>query len=139
MPYRADDALAAFSGLWKTGFLDNLWIEVIDEPYENGVTGKHVVFHLEERLRVKGLEFVGAREVEPSRIETELKNRRFGIGGLVPEEASLLRRVRAVVMDLYAQQGYPNATVEVRKLPIPGGLKLAQLVFDIKAGARSRF
>ena len=39
--------------LWDTGFLSDLWIEVVDEPYANGVPAKRVIFNLEERERVK--------------------------------------------------------------------------------------
>src|SRR5690242_789437 len=42
VPFNEDAVKADFWGLWRTGFLDNLWIEVIDEPYANGVEGKHV-------------------------------------------------------------------------------------------------
>jgi len=48
-PYSESSLIADFNALFRTGFLDNLWIEVIDEPYPNGVKAKHVVFHLEER------------------------------------------------------------------------------------------
>src|SRR5262245_17526623 len=37
VPYKEDDVLAAFDRLWRLKFLDDLWIEAIDEPYENGV------------------------------------------------------------------------------------------------------
>ena len=58
-------------------FLDNLWIEVIDEPYENGVMGKHVIFHIEERPRLKVVDYVPAvgtkMKVEISKIEEALR------------------------------------------------------------------
>ncbi len=33
-----------FRRLWATNFLDNLWIEVLDEPFDNGVIGKRVIY-----------------------------------------------------------------------------------------------
>jgi hypothetical protein len=42
-----------FKRLWGTSFLDNLWIEVTDAPYDNGVVGKRIVFNMEERPRIK--------------------------------------------------------------------------------------
>ncbi len=59
-PYDEDAVQADFWNLWRTNFLDNLWIEVIDEPYDNGVMGKHVIFHIEERSRVKVVDYVPA-------------------------------------------------------------------------------
>ena len=50
-----------FWNLWRTNFLEDLWIERFDEPYENGVVGVHVVFHMEERARVKIVDYVPAR------------------------------------------------------------------------------
>ena len=138
VPYNEDDALRAFSRLWRTNFLDDLWIEVIDEPFENDVIGKHVIFHLEERLRLKGIDFAGATEVEISKIEEALKDQGIGRpgGGFVLDESTLIRNVRSVVKAVYAGRGYPNATVEVTKTLIPGGLRLFRLTFDIKAGTR---
>jgi hypothetical protein len=37
IPYDEDSIQADFYRLWSTNFLDNLWIEVVDEPFENGV------------------------------------------------------------------------------------------------------
>src|SRR3972149_1009141 len=44
-PYAEDAVKPDFWGLWRTNFLDNLWIEVIDEPFPNGVAARHIVFH----------------------------------------------------------------------------------------------
>jgi hypothetical protein len=139
VPYKTGDALKAFSQLWRTGFLENLWIEVIDEPYENGVMGKHVIFHIEERQRVKGIELIGSTVVAVSKIEDALKRQRIhpDTGGFVSEEADLIRNVRRVILDLYAEQGYANATIDVRKVTIPGAMRLVRLTFDIKEGTKN--
>jgi Surface antigen variable number repeat len=138
VPYKKDDALTAFSRLWRTGLLDDFWVEVIDEPYENGVIGKHVVFHLEERPPVKVVDFVGSKEVETAKIENALKNVNAGAGGFVREEYSLIRACQKAILNLYAEEGFPNATVEIRKVPIPGELRLARLTFVIKEGPRNK-
>ena len=142
VPYRKDDVLRAFSRLWKTAFLDDLWVEVIDEPYENGVMGKHVIFHMEERPRLKAIEFTGSKEVEISKIEEVLRNHGIDVtaSGFRPADYySLIRKVQSIVRDLYAERGYPNATVDVQKARIPGTSApwLLRLTFDIKAGART--
>src|SRR5262245_12857127 len=42
-PYSEDAVQADFWNLWHTNFLDNLWVEVIDEPFDNGIMAKHVI------------------------------------------------------------------------------------------------
>ena len=62
-----------FRRLWGTNFLDNLWVEVIDEPYDNGVIGKRVIFHMEERPRVKIVDYTGSSKVERTKIDEKMK------------------------------------------------------------------
>jgi len=120
--------------------LDDFWLEVIDEPYENGVIGKHLVFHLEERPIVKVVDFVGAKEVEAAKIENALKSQSVngGAGGFVRDDHALIRAGQKAILDLDAKEGFPSATVEIRKVPIPGELRLARLTFVIKEGPRNK-
>ena len=75
---RASRPTSGISG--GTGFLDNLWIEVIDEPYDNGVAGKHVIFHFEERSRVKVVDYEAVEDqVDISKIEETLDERNLRI------------------------------------------------------------
>src|SRR6187431_1451024 len=46
VPYDEKAVLADFDSLWRLGYLDNLWIEVVDDPYANGVAAKRVIYHL---------------------------------------------------------------------------------------------
>src|SRR5262249_54259160 len=62
-----------FKQLWGTGFLDNLSIETQDYTFDNGVVGKLVIYNLEERQRVKNVDYVGSKKLERSKIEEELK------------------------------------------------------------------
>ena len=78
MPYNEDAVSRPTSGTsGGPNFLDNLWVEVIDEPYENGVVGKHVIFHIEERPRIKVVDYVPAVGTKTrstiSKIEETLK------------------------------------------------------------------
>jgi hypothetical protein len=66
-PYDEASIKADFWSLWRTGFLDNLWIEVIDEPYANGVEGKHVIFHIEDARASKPSTTCRARDQDPGR------------------------------------------------------------------------
>src|SRR6185436_18692662 len=42
-----------FKRLWATNFLDDLSIETVDYPFSNGVTGKIILYNMEERERIK--------------------------------------------------------------------------------------
>ncbi len=61
--------------LWNTNFLDDLWIEVNDVPYPNGVVGKHIVFNMEERQRIKIVDYVGTKVLEQTKIDEKLKEK----------------------------------------------------------------
>jgi outer membrane protein insertion porin family len=129
-----------FWDLWRTGFLDNLWIEVIDEPYANGVMGKHVIFHLEERPRVKVVDFVPSRgeklRIERSKIEEQMtqKNAQIRIDSFIDQSA--IRKVKGIVTELYAEKGYADATVSTSLTELPSGPKLVMLTFTVDEGPK---
>ena len=64
-----------FKRLWATKFLDDLTIDVRDYSFSNGVIGKVIVYNMEERQRVKIVDYVGRKEVDQSKIEEELKKK----------------------------------------------------------------
>ena len=136
-----EDALKAdFWSLWRTGFLDNLWVEVIDEPFANGVEGKHIVFHIEERARVKAVDYVAApgtkTQVETSKIEDQLKekNVRVNLDSFVDD--SIIRRVENVIRGVYAEKGFNDVKIEHTLRPLPSGPKLVHLTFTINQGPK---
>ena len=49
--------LSDFKRLWATNFLDDLSIEVTDYTFPNGTVGKIVTYHMEERERVKIVDY----------------------------------------------------------------------------------
>ncbi len=141
MPYDESILQADFWKLWRTEFLEDLWIEVIDEPFENGVMGKQVVFHYEERSRVKVVDYVAARESEKlkvnvSDIEKKLREENIAVRlDSFVDEASL-RKVIGVLRTLYAEKGYNDATVATERAPVVGGSKLIHLTFRIDPGPK---
>lgn len=143
VPYDEDAIRSDFQALWDTNFLDNLWIEVIDQPFANGVGGKNVVFHLEERSRVKVVDYVSADpgerlKVQVNAIETELRERdiRVRLDSFVDE--ATLRRVAGVIRELYAEEGYLYADITPVQTPLAGGPKLVHLTFEVDAGPKVR-
>jgi outer membrane protein insertion porin family len=141
MPYDESILQSDFWKLWRTEFLEDLWIEVIDEPFENGVMGKHVVFHYEERARVKVVDYVAAQEdeklkVDVSKIEEKLREENIAVRlDSFVDEASL-RKVIGVIRELYAEKGFNDATVTTERAPVVGGSKLIHLTFKIDPGPK---
>src|SRR5678816_1262283 len=64
-----------FGRLWATNFLDDLSIETQDYVFSNGVIGKMVVYNMEERERVKLVNYSGSKKVERTKIDEKLKEK----------------------------------------------------------------
>ena len=139
-PYDEDAVKADFWSLWRTTFLDNLWIEVIDEPFENGVMGKHVVFHIEERSRVRAVDYAAAdgtkTTVDISKIEETLRERSviLALDSLVDE--AVIRRVKGVIREIYSDKGHNDVRIETSIRPMAGGPKFVHLTFHIDQGPK---
>ena len=138
VPYQEQEILDDFWNLLNTGFLDDLWVERIDEPYENGTPAEHIIYHLEERPRLKIVDYTGSKIVEISKIEEAEKNNGVTIRYDTFVDESMIRKVISIIKDLYAEKGYNDATVDVEKAPMPTGPKLLRLTFDIKPGPKFR-
>ena len=137
VPYndQTEDSLRAdFKRLWATNFLDNLWIEVLDVPFPNGVMGKHVIYHMEERPRVKIVDYTGSTKVERTKVDEKMKE--LGIQLRLDSflDQSAVKRVAGIVKDLMAEKGYEFAEVTPSVEPLPAGPKTVKVVFDIKEG-----
>src|SRR5258705_9436385 len=61
-----------FTRLWGTNFLDDLSIETQDYVFSNGVVGKLVTYHMEERERIKLVDYEGSKKVERTKIDEKL-------------------------------------------------------------------
>ncbi|MEO8069916.1 MAG: outer membrane protein assembly factor BamA [Acidobacteriota bacterium] len=137
VPYDESAIIGDFMNLWRTNFLEDLWIEVIDEPYSNGVVGKHVVFHAEERARIKVVDYLpasGKLQVDISKIESTLRERAIEVRLDSFVDESTIRQVKGVIRELYAEKGYNNAVINTEATEMPGGPKLMHLTFRIDQG-----
>src|SRR5579872_5349226 len=63
-----------FKRLWGTKWLDNLSIDVSDYKFPDGTIGKIVTYNLEERQRVKVVDYTGSKAIEASKIDEKLKD-----------------------------------------------------------------
>ncbi len=125
-----------FQRLWDTGFLDDLWIEVVDEPWPNGVIGKRVIFNFEERERIKIVTFEGSEEVDRGDIETAMQENGMGIRVDSFIDEGLIRRVKSLVRFMFADKGYQFAEIDHEVTELPGGPKTVQLTFHMDEGPK---
>lgn len=130
--------LADFKRLWATNFLDDLVIDVRDARYANDVIGKIIIYSMEERQRVKIVDYVGSKRVEQSKIEEELKKKGITIRLDSFIDPGLVRRVAGIVRELYAEKGYQFADVKPEIKEVSGGPKLVHLTFNITEGPKVR-
>ena len=115
MPYNEETEqtiVADFKRLWATNFLDDLQHRGARLRFANGVIGKVVVYNMEERQRVKIVDYVGSDKVDQSKIEEELKDKGIQIRLDSFIDPGLIRRVAGVVRELYAEKGYKFAEVK---------------------------
>ena len=131
-------AILGLLAVWNTNFLDNLWVEVLDAPYENGVIGKHIIFNMEERQRVKIVDYIGSKQVEQTKIDEKLKeaNTTIRLDSFIDE--GTIRKVQGIVQEMLAEKGYMYAKVTHSIKEMPGGPKLVHLTFNIDEGPKVR-
>lgn len=139
VPYNEDTEKSLqedFKRLWATNFLDNLWIEILEQPFANGVQGKRVIYHMEERPRVKIVDYTGSTKVERTKIDEKMKE--LGIALRLDSflDPAVVRRVQGLVKSFMAEKGYEFAEVTSSVEPLPAGPKLVKVVFDVKEGPK---
>ena len=135
-PYNEQTVLEDFHRLWNTNFLDDLKIDVKDAPYENGVMGKHITYIMEERERIKIVDYQGTKAIQQSKIDETLRDKGIQIRLDSFIDQALVRRVAGVVSDMMAEKGYQQATVVPEQTPVAGGPKLVHLTFRIAEGPK---
>jgi outer membrane protein insertion porin family len=141
VPYTEDTEqviVADFRRLWATTFLDDLSIETVDVRFANGVVGKVIVYNMEERQRVRLVDYPGAEKVDQTKIEEELRNRGIQIRIDSFVDPGTIRRVSGIIRELYAEQGHMYAEVRPEITEVAGGPKRIHLSFHVTEGPRVR-
>jgi outer membrane protein insertion porin family len=126
--------LRDFKSLWATTFLDDLSIEVLDVDWGNGVVGKLVVYNMEERQRIKIVDYEGLDKVNQSDIEEALKKESVNIRLDSFIDPAIIRRVTGIVRQVYAEKGFQYANVRPEVKEVAGGPKLVHLTFHVSEG-----
>ncbi len=125
-----------FRRLWATGFLDDLRIEATDYTFANGVAGRIVTYHLEERARVRLVTYEGAGDLEQTRIDEALREHGAEIKLDAFLDQGVIRRARTVLRDMLAGKGFAAAEVSPVVTPIEGAGKLVSLTFNVTRGPK---
>src|SRR4029453_18625296 len=139
VPYTEDTEqvmLGDFKRLWATNFLDDLSIEVHDVRFENGVIGKVILYNMEERQRVKIVDYIGSDKVHQSKIEEELRDKGIQIRLDSFIDPGLIRRVAGIVREVYASKGYMFAEVKPEIKDVAGATKTVHVTFNISEGPK---
>jgi outer membrane protein insertion porin family len=126
-----------FKRLWATSFLDDLSIDVSDYTFSNGVIGKLVTFNMEERERVKIVNYEGSKKiVDRTKIDEQLRNRGIELRLDSFADLNTIRRIEGVLREMAAEKGYTNAGVSHKITPIAGGPKLVNVTFNVSEGPK---
>jgi outer membrane protein insertion porin family len=126
-----------FKRLWATSFLDDLTIEVKDYHFTNGVIGKIVIYHMEERQRVKIVDFVGSKELEQTKIDEKLREENVQVRMDSFINDASIRRTKAIIRSMLSEKGYLDSTVTHEVKPMPAqGTKTVHLTFNIEEGPK---
>ena len=128
--------LADFWRLWDTRFLSDLWIEVEDDPFENGVEGVRVIFNLEERERVKLVNYTGSDELKRGDIQDMLDGTGLQIRLDSFIDPQTVSRIEVALRQMFAEKGYQFADVSHEITAVAGGPKLVHVTFHMSEGPK---
>ncbi len=125
-----------FKRLWATNFLDNLSIDVEDYTFSNGVVGKLVTYDMEERQRVKIVDFVGSKKLETSKIDEKLKENNAQIRLDTFIDPALIRKIEGILRDMMKEKGFQSAEISHDIKEVSGGPKLVHVTFNMSEGPK---
>lgn len=141
VPYDAtarESILQDFKRLWATGFLDDLAIEAVDYPFANGTIGKLIVYRMEERQRIKIVNYEGSKHLDQGKLEEKLRELDLIVRIDTFVDQTRITRLKTVIAEMLAGLGFPDAAITAELRPLPGGPKLAHLTFTINEGPETR-
>jgi outer membrane protein insertion porin family len=123
-----------FLRLWGTGFLDDLKVESTDYRFANGVVGKIITYHIEERERVKIVDYIGTKKIEAAKIDERLRTAKSEIRTDSFIDDATVKKVEGLLRDMLKEKGFPYAEVTHSIANMPGGPKLVHLTFNLSEG-----
>jgi outer membrane protein insertion porin family len=125
-----------FQRLWATNFLDDIRQEYEDYTFSNGVVGRMVTYHLEERQRIRTIDYVGSKQVERTKIEERLKEMRIELRLDSFIDPAIVKKIEGVVREMLKEKGFQFSGVTHKITEVAGGPKLVNLVFNLDEGPK---
>lgn len=125
-----------FTRLWATNFLDDLSIEATDYVFDNGVIGKVITYHIEERERIKRVTYEGSAAIDRSKIDEALREKGIELRLDSFLDQGALTRAAKIVRGLMTEKGFTNAEVTQTVTPLADGPKLVSVSFRISEGPK---
>jgi outer membrane protein insertion porin family len=122
--------------LWGTNFLEDLSIDAADHVFPNGVVGKIVTYQMEERERIKIVDYQGSKQIDRTKIEEQLRERNIEVRLDSFLDEGVIRRVEGVLRSLMAEKGFTNAEISHKVTPVAGGPKLVNVTFNVSEGPK---
>ena len=129
-------AIADHKRLWATGFLHDLSIEATDYTFSNGVIGKLLTYNIEERERVKIVNYEGTTRIDRADIDEQLRARGIELRLDTFVDNGMIRRIETVLRDMMANEGFTDAEVSHQVTEVAGGPKLVNVTFTIGDGPK---
>ena len=128
--------LEDFERLWATDFLNDIAIEIVDDPYPNGVEGRRVIFLLEERERVRIVTFNGSDAYDRTEIDEAMESVGIELRLDTRVNPGVIRTTEGLLRQMWAEKGYEFAEISHELEPLPGGPKMVELTFEIDQGPK---
>ena len=130
--------LEDFQRLWDTNWLEDLSIEVSDYQFANGVVGKLVSYSMEERERIRVVDYEGTDVIDRTKIAEALTAGAVELGFDDFLDLGSVGRVESLLREMMAAEGYNNALVSHVVTPVEGAPKVVNVSFIIEDGPRTR-
>jgi outer membrane protein insertion porin family len=127
---------ADFRALWATNFLEDLSIDVADHTFPDGSIGKIVTYQMEERERVKIVDYQGSKQIDRTKIDEKLRERNVELRLDSFLDQGVVRRVEGVLRSFMTEKGFTNAEVTHTITPVAGGPKLVNITFNVSEGPK---
>ena len=102
-----------------------------DYTFSNGVIGKLVTYNMEERERVKIVNYEGTKQIDRTKIDEQLRARSIELRLDSFLDNGTIRRIETVLREMMAEKGFTNAEVSHTVTAVAGGPKLVNVTFSV--------
>jgi outer membrane protein insertion porin family len=128
-----------FKRLWATGFLHDLAIVTEDYTFSNGVVGKLITYNMEERERVKVVQYEGIKPIgDRAKVDEQLRARNIELRLDSFVDNGTIRQIETVLREMMAEKGFTNAEVSHTVTAVAGGPKLVNVTFAVAEGPKMK-